>query len=62
MMIDVDSDPNRVFHFLTYRITSVWNWKRNDKGPEHFSEVIGMVTPQHLTYDNWNQTTGFKGD
>lgn len=60
-LIDVDSDPNRVFHFFSYKVQSVWEFKDDIIVTQH-SSILGMGTPQEVSFDNWNQTTAFKGD
>jgi len=58
----VDAPLNRIFHFFSYKITSVWEFKKNGTKEDKHSTITGMGLPQTVTFDNWNQTTAFKGD
>lgn len=56
----MEPGPNRVIHFFTYKISSVWSYKE-ERNPAEFYSVEGVGTPQSVSADNWNLTTGFKG-
>ncbi len=55
----VNSNANVVFHFINYRITSIWEYF-NDEIPVSYSEVGGAISPQN-TKSTQALTTAFKG-
>ena len=42
----VNANANVVFHFINYRITSIWEYF-NDEIPVSYSEVGGAISPQN---------------
>ena len=55
----IQSNANVVFHFVTYKISSIWEYF-NDEIPISYSEIAGAVVPQE-SKSNQDLTTAFKG-